>query len=59
MYQELWDKNTKYRFGICIFLVPISIFWLPIDITNTYLIHITIHIHFSRFTKQNKTIDNN
>ena len=30
-YQEIWDRNTKYRFGFGIFGIPN--FWLPIDIT--------------------------
>ena len=33
-YQEIWDRNTKYRFGIGIFLVKIPNLWLPIDITT-------------------------
>ena len=33
-YQEIWDRNTKYRFGFGIFLVGIPNFWLPVDTTS-------------------------
>ena len=34
-YQEIRDRNAKYRFAVGIFLVGIPFFLLPIDITRS------------------------